>query len=94
MIFSYFDNLTLLPTLNSGPFFLFPLLESKYVFDFTSTSFVLIVFRFNFHFNQYTHFHVFKNLLFMVLVNLLGVREYIEYISRSLFCKNGFIDLL
>ena len=39
----YFDILTIWPTLNLGSLSLISLLESIYVFDFTSTGFMLIV---------------------------------------------------
>ena len=44
--FIYFDTLRLLPSLNLGSLLLISLLESIYLFDLTSTCFILVVLRY------------------------------------------------
>ena len=100
-MFLYFDILTISPILNLGFLSLISLLESRYVHDFISTGFYLIVLwsvllwlltissNLPIHIFSWYWCLVFINLFFKVLINFSTITDVpslcVEYISISFF---------
>ena len=109
-MFLYFDILAISTILNLGSLSLISLLESIYVFDFTSTGFILIALWYfllylltiSANLSIYTFYDIeviyLQILFFTVLTNLSATIDFpslcVEYISIAFFPSHDFIDLL